>query len=137
MYILPFIDDISRNVWIHLVKHKSEVLNRFKLNKAMIEKKIGRMIMCLTSDKGLEFYSDVHGQVYTEEGIVKHYTIVDTLQPNAIIKLMNKIILERARSLFSNTQLDKNFSEEAINTTCSLVNRSLPPIIDWKALEKT
>lgn len=108
-YVLSFVDDVLRKVWICLLKHKSEVLGRFKSWKTMIEKQIGRKIMCLRTGKGLEFCSDEFGQFCAEECVVRHRTIANTPQLNGVAELMNRIILERAYSLLSNAGLDEDF----------------------------
>jgi len=37
MYYVSFIDDFSRNTWINFLKKKSEVFDRFKEFKALVE----------------------------------------------------------------------------------------------------
>lgn len=108
-YMLSFVDDVSIKVWTCFLKYKSEVLGRFNSWKVMIEKQIGRQIMSLRADKGLEFYSNELGQFCIEEGIVKHCIVADTPQLNGVVELKYRIILERAHSLLSNAGLDEKF----------------------------
>jgi hypothetical protein len=37
MYYVSFIDDFSRNTWIYFLRNKSEVFERFKEFKALVE----------------------------------------------------------------------------------------------------
>jgi len=37
VYYVPFIDDFSRNTWIYFLMKKSEVFDRFKEFKALVE----------------------------------------------------------------------------------------------------
>jgi len=37
VYYVSFIDDFSRNTWIYFLKKKSEVFDRFKEFKALVE----------------------------------------------------------------------------------------------------
>ena len=37
VYYVSFIDDFSRNTWIHFLKKKSKVFDRFKEFKALVE----------------------------------------------------------------------------------------------------
>ena len=39
LYFLTFIDDLSRKVWVFMLKNKVDVFNVFKQFKAMVEKK--------------------------------------------------------------------------------------------------
>ncbi|XP_026440691.1 uncharacterized protein LOC113339671 [Papaver somniferum] len=54
-YMLTFIDDFSRKVWVFILKHKDETFFKFKQWKTMVEKQTGRQIKCLRTDNGLEF----------------------------------------------------------------------------------
>lgn len=55
-YLLTFIDDYSRKVWVYFnfKKHKSDVFVTFKQWKALIEKQTGKKIKPLRTDNGLE-----------------------------------------------------------------------------------
>lgn len=56
-YFVSFIDDLSRKVWIYLIKLKSEVFTVFKQFKALVEKQSGRKLKILRIDGGGEFNS--------------------------------------------------------------------------------
>ena len=43
-YMLTFIDDYSRKVWIYFLKHKNDVYLTFKQWKVLIKKQIGKQI---------------------------------------------------------------------------------------------
>ena len=57
-YMLTFIDDFSRKVWVYFLKHKSEAFQRFKEWKIMAEKQIGKSVKNLRTDNGLELCSN-------------------------------------------------------------------------------
>jgi hypothetical protein len=54
MYYVSFIDDFSRNTWIYLFRKKSEVFDRFKEFKALVENQIEKRIKVLRIDNGGE-----------------------------------------------------------------------------------
>lgn len=54
-YMLTFIDDYSRKVWVYFLKNKSQALHHFKEWKLMIEKQIGWSIKVLQTDNGMEY----------------------------------------------------------------------------------
>ncbi|KAF7812283.1 Retrovirus-related Pol polyprotein from transposon TNT 1-94 [Senna tora] len=60
-YFITSIDDYSR--WIDLLHEKSDSLDAFKAFKAAVELKSGKVIKCVRSDRGGEFYGR-----YTEIG---------------------------------------------------------------------
>ena len=50
-----FIDEFSRNCWVHFLKHKSEVFDLFKVFKALLENQSGRTLKILISENGGEY----------------------------------------------------------------------------------
>jgi hypothetical protein len=54
MYYVSFIDDFSRNTWLYFLKKKSEVFNKFKEFKALVENQTGKRIKVLRMDNGGE-----------------------------------------------------------------------------------
>ena len=57
-YIVTFIDDYSRYVWVYFMKEKSETLAKFKEFKLMVESEVESKIQCLHTDNGGEYISD-------------------------------------------------------------------------------
>ena len=57
-YMMIFIDDYSRYVWVYFMKEKSETLAKFKEFKLMVESEVGSKIQCLRTDNGGEYISD-------------------------------------------------------------------------------
>eukprot|EP00253_Pinus_taeda_P036710 PITA_36710 len=57
VYYVSFIDDFSRNTWIYFLKKKSEVFDRFKEFKALVENQTEKKIKVLRTDTGGEFCS--------------------------------------------------------------------------------
>jgi len=123
-YMLTFIDDFSRKVWIYFLKEKSEAFKVFKEWKTLLENQTRKKIKRLRTDNDLEFCNHQFDEFCKAEGIARHKTVVNTPQQNGVAKRMNRILLERARCILSNTDLGKEFWAEAISTTCYLVNRS-------------
>ncbi|GKV43027.1 hypothetical protein SLEP1_g50368 [Rubroshorea leprosula] len=58
VYMLTFIDDYSRKVWVYTLKSKSDVFLTFKQWKTLIEKQTGKQIKRLRTDNGLEYCSE-------------------------------------------------------------------------------
>ena len=56
-YSITFIDDYSRNTWIHFLENKSEVFEKFKEIKALIENHSDRRIKTLKIENGVEYTS--------------------------------------------------------------------------------
>ena len=57
-YFLSFVDDKSRFVWAYILRHKSDVFEKFKEWKAMVERQTGKKLKKLRSDNGGEYLSE-------------------------------------------------------------------------------
>ena len=58
VYYVSFIYDFSCKTLIYFLKEKSEVFNKFKEYKALVENKTYRKIKILWSDSGIDFTSE-------------------------------------------------------------------------------
>ena len=57
-YMVMFIDDFSRYVWVFFMKEKSETLSKFMEFRMKVENEVGRKIKCLRTYNGGEYTSD-------------------------------------------------------------------------------
>ena len=78
-YMLTFIDDLSRKVWIYFLRHKSEAFQCFKEWKNMVVKQIGKSMKNLRIDNGLEFCSNDFNFFWNSEGIRRHLSLYDLI----------------------------------------------------------
>eukprot|EP00253_Pinus_taeda_P025415 PITA_25415 len=102
----------------------------------MVEKRIGKSIKCLRTHNGGEFTSIEFEQYYKDEGIVRHKNVVYTPQQNGVTERMNQTLMERARSMINNANLQKDLWAEAVSIACYLVNRSPSVAINCKIPEE-
>ena len=49
-YYVSFIDDFSKFTWIYLLRHKSEVFQKFHEFQAMVERQFDRKILAMQTD---------------------------------------------------------------------------------------
>ena len=54
-YYVSFIDDFLRYSWIYFIKSKSDVFEKFREFKVLVENQLGRKIKVLRTDNGGEF----------------------------------------------------------------------------------
>ena len=57
-YMLTFIDDFSKKVWVYFLRHKFEAFQPFKEWKIMVEKQTRKSVKNLRTNNGLEFCSN-------------------------------------------------------------------------------
>src|SRR3954471_1743365 len=81
-YFLTFIDDLSRYGYIYLMKHKSEIFEKFKEFQSEVENHRDKKIRFLRSDRGDEYLSNEFGLHLKQSGIVSQLTPPETPQHN-------------------------------------------------------
>ena len=57
-YLLSFVDDFSRKLWVYMMKEKSIAFATFKNFKAHVEMESGYKIKVLRSNRGGEYTSN-------------------------------------------------------------------------------
>ena len=124
-YFVTFIDDASRKVWVYFLKRKDKVFQYFKRFHAMVEREIGKPLKCHHSDNGGEYTSNEFKNYCFEHGIKHEKTVPSTPQHNDVAKRINRTIMEKVRCMLRMAKLPKPFWDEAIQTVCYLINRSL------------
>jgi transposase InsO family protein len=86
----------------------------------------------LRTDNGMESCSNEFKFFYRKKGIVRHHTILHTLQQNGVAERMNKTIISKARCMLSNASMGRQFWAEAASIACYLINRSPSTAIEKK-----
>jgi hypothetical protein len=130
VYYVSFIDDFSRNTWIYFLRKKSEVFDKFKEFKALVENQTEKKIKVLRTDNGGEFCGNEFKEFCKKCGIARQKTTPYTPQQNGVAERMNRTLMEKARSMLSGAGLGQEFWAEAVSTTCYLVNRSPSSALD-------
>ena len=74
-YCVTFIDDYSRKTWIYFLKAKSEVFDRSREFKTLIENQTRRKIRVLRTNNGGEYTSNEFLDYCSSEGITKEHTV--------------------------------------------------------------
>ena len=84
VYYISFIDNFSRKTWIYFLKEKSEVFNKFKEYKSLVENQKDRKIKILWSDNGGEFTLEEFKELYREFGIKRELITPYNPQQNGV-----------------------------------------------------
>jgi len=77
-YMVTFIDDFSRYVWVYFQKEKSETFSKFQEFKSAAEAKIGEKIRSLRTNNGGEYTSDEFSNYLLEHRIHHQFTCANT-----------------------------------------------------------
>lgn len=68
-YMISFIDDYSKKIWVYFLAEKPEAFLTFKKYKSRVENELGSTIKCLRIDHGGEFMSLEFTNFCSENGI--------------------------------------------------------------------
>jgi transposase InsO family protein len=107
VYYVSFIDDFSRNTRIYFLRQKSEVFDRFKEFKALVENQTAKRIKVLRTGNGKELCGNEFEELYKKFGMARQKTTPYTLQQNGDAKRMNKTLMEKERCMLSGVGLGK------------------------------
>ncbi|KAI3500109.1 hypothetical protein L1887_35925 [Cichorium endivia] len=126
-YMLTFIDDYSRYVWVFFMKKKSDTFSKFKEFKTTVEGEVGMKIRCLRSDNGGEYTSEEFKQYLKECGIRHQYTCANTPQQNGVAERKNRHLAEICRSMLHAKNVPGRFWAEAMRTAAHVINKLPQP----------
>lgn len=124
-YYIIFVNDYSRKTWIYFLKLKessNDVLSKFKEFKALDENQTGKKIKILRFDNG-EHISENFKEFSISVGIKREYTIAYIPQQNRVAERKNRIIIEAAKAMMHDQNMQTTFWVEASNTAVYIQNR--------------
>jgi IS30 family transposase len=124
VYYVSLINVVSRNTWIYFLRKKSEVSDKFKEFKVLVENQKEKKIKVLRTDNGGEFCRNEFKEFCKKCGIERQKTTPCTPQQNGVAERMNRTLMEKSRSMLRGAELGQELWAEAVGTTCYLVNRS-------------
>lgn len=122
-YFLTFTDDYTRKVLVYFLHSKSDVFSKFKEYKALVENQLNLKIKCLRTDNGREYLSSEFISYLKRSGIVHQTSNTYTPQQNGLSERMNRTLMERARCMLINSNLQKQYWAEAVATAAYITNR--------------
>lgn len=123
-YLILFIDDFSRFVWLGLMKHKEKAFKKFKSFKALVENESGHKIKCLRSDRGGEFTSNEFFDFYEEHGIRREFSTARIPKKNGVVERMNRTIQKMARDMIDESGTPVTFLGEAAYAAVVILNKT-------------
>jgi len=80
-------------------------------------------IISVRSDHGGEFENSSFEQFFSENGISHNFSCPRTPQQNGVVERKNRTLQEMARTILNESNIEKYFWAEAINTSCYILNR--------------
>jgi len=109
---------------IYFVKHKFDVLEKFKEYVNLVKKKFQRHVKTLRMDNGREYCNkQMHGYLRAK-GISLETTVPYTSEQNGRAERDNRSLVESARAMLHAKNLPLKLSAKAVNTACYILNRT-------------
>ena len=96
------------------MKEKSETFSIFKQFHLMIKTQVNSKIKIVRTNNGIEYFSNIIGSYFKDNGIIHHSSCVNTPQKNGIAEIKNRHLLEVACTLMFQSNVPKHFWGEAI-----------------------
>eukprot|EP00253_Pinus_taeda_P023123 PITA_23123 len=103
--------------------NKSEVFEKFRNFKALVENKSGLHIKVLRTDRGGEYISKEFLIFCRENGIHKQFKAGYTPQQNGVVERKNRTIMDMARSMLKAKHLSNDYWAEAVNCVAYILNK--------------
>eukprot|EP00253_Pinus_taeda_P003963 PITA_03963 len=123
-YVILFIDDFSRMVWLGLMKNNDEAFKKFKSFKDLFENESDYKVKCLRSDRGGEFTSNEFFYFCEEHGIRREFSIARTPQENGVVERMNRTVQKMARAMLDESGTPPTFWGEATFVAVVILNKT-------------
>lgn len=122
-FVVIFVDDFSRMVFVIPIKAKSEVFERFKAFTTMVATQYGAKVRCIRSDNGGEYTSKRFNQFCASTGIIHQTSAPYSPQQNGLAERMNRSLGEGTRALLHYMNVNRVWWAEAMLTVAHTINR--------------
>jgi transposase InsO family protein len=123
-YFLLLVDDYSRYMWIALLPSKDVAAAAIKNIQAAAERKSGKKLLALRTDRGGEFAAADFNDYCAHLGVRRELTAPYTPQQNGVVERRNQTVVGTARSMMKDKALPGVFWGEAVTTAVYLLNRT-------------
>lgn len=120
--MLVLIDDHTRFMWTIFLKEKSEVFEKFKRFKMMVEQDSKQKVQTFRTDRGGEFTSHEFNELCAQEGIKRHLTALYTPQQNRVVERRNRTLMEMTRSVLKHFKLPNYMWGETVRHSTYILN---------------
>lgn len=104
-FVVTFIDNFTRKVFIYLIRQKSDVFERFLEFKNYVELQTECKIKRVRSDNGTEYTCNRFVEFFKKTGIKPERTTPYSPASNGIAERMNRTLKEKAKCLLVEAKL--------------------------------
>lgn len=123
-YLLLLVDDYSRFMWIALLPSKDAAIAAIKHVQATAERKSGKKLLMLHTDRGGEFNATDFINYCAQLDVRRQLSAPYTPQQNGVVERHNQTVVGMARNMMKAKSLPGVVWGEAVSTAVYLLNRS-------------
>lgn len=123
-YFVTFTDDYTHFVVVYLIRHKSDVFEKFKEYEAMVTAHFSLRISKFRSDNGGEYFGKEFLAFCRGKGIQMIPTAPYTPQQNGVSERMNRTLMEKVRTIMHESNAPRHLWGEALYASMFTLNRS-------------
>lgn len=123
-FFVSFKDDCSAFRIVYFIRHKYDVIEKFKEFVNLLENKFQRRIKTLRVDNGREYCNEQMSRYLRIKGINLETTAPFTPEQNGRAERDNRSLIESARAMLHAKNLPVRLWAEAVNTACYILNRT-------------
>jgi histone deacetylase 1/2 len=120
-YYVSFIDDYSKFVWIYLLRHKSEVFEKFHEFQQLVERRFDKKIVAIQTDCGGEY--EKLNSFFRRVGISHLVSCPHAHQQNGAAERKHRHIVEVCLSLLAHASMPLKYWDEVFLAATYLINR--------------
>lgn len=131
-YFIAFIDDYSKIARVYTMKSKAEVSECIKDYVNECENLTSKRVKKLRCDNGKEYLNNEVSKFAKGKGIVISPCPVYVHELNGVAERFNRSIMDMARCLLEEAQIDKKYWPEIVHAATYLKNRTLTNTIEKK-----
>ncbi|KAI3758565.1 hypothetical protein L6452_06132 [Arctium lappa] len=124
-YVLVIVDDYSRYMWVKFLCSKDETTEVLILFLKTTQVKLQRQVKFLRTDNGTKFKNKIVDEYLESVGISHQFSAARTPQQNGVVERRNRMLVEAARTMLSQSDLLLFLWVEAVSTACHTQNRSI------------
>ncbi|KAE8723908.1 hypothetical protein F3Y22_tig00011547pilonHSYRG00026 [Hibiscus syriacus] len=120
-YYVSFIDMFSRNVWVYLMRNKSDITQAFNLFHALVKNQFKTNIVALQTDGGGEYRG--LEQCLAAAGIKHRVTCPHTSQQNGVVERKHQHIIDTSLTLLAQSAIPFKYWSYVVLIAVYLINR--------------
>ena len=93
-YFVTFIDDFTRYCFVYFMNSKTDVVEKIKEFKNLVENQLNERIKALRTDNGLEYVNSHLSRILKNNGIIHEKTVAYSPEQNGLAERFNRTLLE-------------------------------------------